>query len=66
MALGLAQSVRRPDGGRQYLTFASGRYTGGPFSTSIDSMKDFRSLPKGYAGGISTDRIDVLAQILKR
>lgn len=48
------------------ITFASGRYTGGRFSTSIDSMEDFRSLPKGYAGGISTDRIDVLAQILKR
>jgi glycerophosphoryl diester phosphodiesterase len=47
-------------------TFVSGRYSGGPFSTSIDSMQDFRSLPKGYAGGISTDRIDVLAQILKR
>jgi glycerophosphoryl diester phosphodiesterase len=48
------------------VTFASGRYTGGAFSTSIDSMADFRSLPKDYAGGISTDRIDVLAQILKR
>jgi glycerophosphoryl diester phosphodiesterase len=47
-------------------TFVSGRYTGGPFSTSIDSMQDFRSLPKGYSGGISTDRMDVLAQILKR
>jgi hypothetical protein len=29
-------------------------------------MEDFHSLPKGYAGGISTDRIDVLSQILKR
>lgn len=48
------------------VTFASGPYKGGAFSTSIDSMKDFRRLPKGYAGGISTDRIDVLAQILKR
>lgn len=48
------------------VSFASGRYTGGAFSTSIDSMEDFHSLPKGYAGGISTDRIDVLSQILKR
>lgn len=48
------------------VTFASGRYTGGAFSTSIDSMEDFHRLPKGYAGGISTDRIDVLSQILKR
>jgi glycerophosphoryl diester phosphodiesterase len=48
------------------VTFASGAYTGGQFSTGIDSMDDFRRLPKGYAGGISTDRIEVLAQILKR
>ena len=48
------------------VSFASGRYTGGSFSTSVDSMNDFRRLPKGYAGGISTDRIDVLSQILKR
>jgi glycerophosphoryl diester phosphodiesterase len=46
------------------VTFASGPYKGGRFSTGIDSMEDFHRLPKGYAGGISTDRIEVLAQIL--
>jgi glycerophosphoryl diester phosphodiesterase len=46
------------------VTFASGRYSGGSHSTGIDTMDDFHRLPKGYAGGISTDRIDVLAQIL--
>jgi glycerophosphoryl diester phosphodiesterase len=48
------------------VTFVSGRYTGGPFSTGIDSMEDFRNLPKGWSGGISTDRIEILAKILKR
>jgi len=35
-------------------------------SRPLSNSADFSSLPKGYSGGISTDRIDVLAQILKR
>jgi hypothetical protein len=47
------------------VTFDNGRYKCGAFSTSNDTLDDFRRLPQRYAGGISADRTDLLAQILK-
>jgi glycerophosphoryl diester phosphodiesterase len=42
-----------------------GPHKGGEFSTGVDTAADVAALPKGYDGGIWTNRIDAVAQMLK-
>jgi glycerophosphoryl diester phosphodiesterase len=41
-------------------------YKGGGFSRGLDSIEDLRRVPKGYHGGILTDRVDLLGAELGR
>ena len=43
-----------------------GDYTGETYSTGLDDPDRISTLPDGYAGGIWTDRIDLIAPISKR
>lgn len=45
--------------------FVLGPYSGGEFSTGIDSKDDFDRLPNGYAGGIWTNRVELIAELTK-
>ncbi|WP_441515120.1 glycerophosphodiester phosphodiesterase family protein [Bradyrhizobium sp. 2TAF24] len=45
--------------------YVIGPYHGGEFSTGIDSAADLARLPAGYAGGIWTNEIVLVAQRLK-
>jgi glycerophosphoryl diester phosphodiesterase len=42
-----------------------GPYSGGDFTTGIDTASDVAALPKGYDGGVWTNRIDAIAPMLK-
>jgi glycerophosphoryl diester phosphodiesterase len=42
-----------------------GPYSGGDFTTGVDTAAEVGALPKGYDGGIWTNRIDAVAQMLK-
>lgn len=44
--------------------FAVGPYSGEDFSTGINSLQELEQLPSGYAGGIWTDRIDVVSKAI--
>ncbi|MFG1343505.1 glycerophosphodiester phosphodiesterase family protein [Xanthobacter autotrophicus DSM 431] len=48
------------------LVFAVGPYSGGDFSSGIDTPEDVRSLPHGYGGGILTNDLQTVAQALQR
>ncbi|MHB0767469.1 glycerophosphodiester phosphodiesterase family protein [Bradyrhizobium sp. 5.13L] len=43
--------------------FALGPYSGGNFSTGIDTPEMFARLPQGYSGGIWTNEIEAIAKI---
>ncbi|SCB35731.1 glycerophosphoryl diester phosphodiesterase [Bradyrhizobium shewense] len=43
--------------------FVLGPYSGGEFSTGIDTPEAFARLPQGYAGGIWTNEIEAIAKI---
>lgn len=43
--------------------FALGPYSGGEFSTGIDTAEIFARLPQGYSGGIWTNEIEAIAKI---
>lgn len=43
--------------------YAVGTYSGGGFTTGIDTRDDLDQLPAGYAGGIYTNRIDSLSEL---
>lgn len=43
--------------------FVLGPYTGGEFSTGIDTPEMFARLPQGYSGGIWTNEIETVARI---
>ncbi|MGE3909897.1 MAG: glycerophosphodiester phosphodiesterase family protein [Chloroflexota bacterium] len=45
--------------------FVLGPYTGGGFSTGIDSDADLARLPAGYSGGIYTNELDLVLQWLR-
>lgn len=45
--------------------YVVGPYTGGDFSTGIDTPEDLARLPSGYSGGIWTNRVDVLAPLVR-
>ena len=42
-----------------------GPYSGGDFTTGIDTAAEVGTLPKGYDGGIWTNRIDAVAPMIK-
>lgn len=44
--------------------YALGPHRGGEFSTGINTPQELTSLPDGYAGGIWTDRIDVISPLV--
>ena len=46
--------------------FVVNDYTGGGFSRGLDRVEDLERLPADYAGGIWTDRIDLIALALGR
>ncbi|PPQ18138.1 glycerophosphodiester phosphodiesterase [Bradyrhizobium sp. AC87j1] len=43
--------------------FVLGPYSGGEFSTGIDTPEAFARLPQGYSGGIWTNEIEAIAKI---
>ncbi|MDA9531652.1 MULTISPECIES: glycerophosphodiester phosphodiesterase family protein [unclassified Bradyrhizobium] len=43
--------------------FALGPYSGGEYSTGIDTPEVFARLPQGYSGGIWTNEIEAIAKI---
>ncbi|MFB6416727.1 MULTISPECIES: glycerophosphodiester phosphodiesterase family protein [Bradyrhizobium] len=43
--------------------FALGPYSGGEFSTGIDTPEIFARLPQGYSGGIWTNEIEAIAKL---
>ncbi|MCK1619731.1 glycerophosphodiester phosphodiesterase [Bradyrhizobium sp. 159] len=43
--------------------FVLGPYSGGEFSTGIDTPETFARLPQGYSGGIWTNEIETIAKI---
>lgn len=45
------------------VVFVLGPYSGGEFSTGIDTPELFARLPQGYAGGIWTNEIEAIATI---
>lgn len=46
--------------------YAVGPYSGEAFSAGINTPDELRMLPSGYAGGIWTDRIDVISELLAK
>ena len=46
--------------------FVLGPYSGGEFSTGIDTPDSFARLPQGYSGGIWTNEIETIAKIAGR
>lgn len=46
--------------------FAVGPYNGEDFTTGINSPQELERLPRGYAGGIWTDRIDLISTAIAR
>ena len=50
----------------QYNTviYAVGPYNGGAFSSGINTPDQLNLLPKNYAGGIWTDRVDIIGKLL--
>jgi glycerophosphoryl diester phosphodiesterase len=46
--------------------YVIGPYNGGDFSSGIDSADDLRRLPADYAGGIWTNRIDLIAPLTRQ
>lgn len=55
---------RMTDAGSE--VYVIGPYTGGDFSTGIDSPEDLRRLPQGFAGGIMTNEIETIAPLLRK
>jgi glycerophosphoryl diester phosphodiesterase len=47
------------------LVFVIGPYHGGGFSTGIDSAERFAQLPANYSGGIWTNEIETVADLVK-
>lgn len=45
--------------------FLLGTYDGGAFTTGIDTVMDVGQLPKGYSGGIWTNRVQAIAPLTK-
>ena len=45
--------------------YAVGPYNGGDFSTGINTPQELEQLPQDYVGGIWTDRVDVIAELLR-
>ena len=45
--------------------FVLGPWDGGDFSRGVDTMKQFRALPTGFSGGIWTNRIDLIAPLIR-
>jgi glycerophosphoryl diester phosphodiesterase len=52
-------------GGAGSHVFVLGPYSGGEFSTGIDTQADIARLPSGYAGGIWTNDIRLVADAFK-
>lgn len=48
------------------LVYAVGPYHGGDFSSGINTPDELALLPRNYAGGIWTDRIDVLGKLVAK
>ena len=46
--------------------FALGPYSGGEFSTGIDTPEQFARLPPSYSGGIWTNEIEAIAPLARR
>jgi len=46
--------------------YAVGPYDGRDFSTGINSAEEFERLPQDYVGGIWTDRLDVIAELVRK
>lgn len=46
--------------------FVIGPYTGGQFSSGVDSVEQLRLLPDGWAGGIMTNELELIAEALGR
>jgi len=46
------------------LIYAVAPYNGGEFSSGINSLDQLNLLPKNYAGGIWTDRVDIIGKLL--
>lgn len=45
--------------------FVLGPYDGGGFTTGIDTAADLQRLPQGYAGGIWTNEVEAVGQLLR-
>ena len=54
--------LARMDGANSAV-FVLGPYSGGEFSTGIDTPQSFARLPQGYSGGIWTNEIEAIATI---
>jgi glycerophosphoryl diester phosphodiesterase len=46
--------------------YVVGHYSGGGFSTGVDTVEDLKALPRDYNGGIWTNRADVIAPLVAR
>ena len=46
--------------------FIVGRYEGGEFSSGVDDAAAFARLPKTFAGGVWTNRIEEIGQLARR
>jgi hypothetical protein len=46
--------------------FVLGPYSGGEFSTGIDTPEQFARLPQNYSGGIWTNEIEAIAPLARR
>jgi glycerophosphoryl diester phosphodiesterase len=49
--------------GANSVVFALGPYSGGEFSTGIDTPQLFERLPKNYSGGFLTNEIETIAEL---
>ena len=62
--MGLARPLPEADaGGAEREVFVAGPWDGG-FSSGIDDVAALRQLPRGYARGIWTNRIDRIAPLV--
>jgi glycerophosphoryl diester phosphodiesterase len=57
--------LNRMDGANSAV-FVLGPYSGGEFSTGIDTPDLFARLPRGYSGGIWTNEIETIAEIASK
>lgn len=45
--------------------FVIGPWTGGEFTTGVDTIEELRELPEGYSGGVWTNEIEVIGAAVK-